>query len=654
MIAEKLIKLGEFSAAGLYEEPNRSLFYRKALGLRRFYETCAIPKHNGELLFPSGEASTPHYMSGLSVNFGNLDASDKELSVKIRNDFYRYHSSVPKDHTVAGDMYTHSMPNYERILKEGILSYIPRIEKIKDVDLKDGLLHLISGIKTYIDRCVKYLEDIAADEKLFSALKKVPMNPCENIYEAVVAWNFVLYLDHCDNLGCVASGLYPYFRGEDITDLLRNLYDNLDANDGYSMALGTEYNELTLQCLEASKGKRRPMIELFVDENTPDEVWSKAFEVIRTANGQPAFYNPAVLLGGLQKKFTNISDEDIKKFCGGGCTEAMIAGYSNVGSLDAGINLPLILTDCITSELKNSAHFEDFYDRFIGAVNETVDIVTKEISNSQEQRALYNPLPMRTLLIDDCIDKGLDYNNGGARYKWSIINFAGMINVIDSMLTIRDLVFKNRVYTAKEFVNKLRNNDRSFLTQVKNHSVHFGDDNPDANNFTNRISTDIFSTLDDKKPFLGNGFLPSSIQFNTAAEAGKGVDATPDGRDAGAPLCDSLSAVFGKDTKGPTALLNSVTSLNLDRALGVPVLNFNINHDFKDAILKSLILGYMKQGGIQMQITCISREMLEDAYRNPQKYKNLVVRVGGYSEYFYRLNDELKRMIIERTIQGEI
>ena len=114
---------------------------------------------------------------------------------------------------------------------------------------------------------------------------------------------------------------------------------------------------------------------------------------------------------------------------------------------------------------------------------------------------------------------------------------------------------------------------------------------------------------------------------------------------------DSLAAVFGKDTKGPTALLKSVCALNLSRALGVPVLNFNINPDFKDDILKALILGYMKLGGIQMQITCISREQLEEAYRNPELHKNLVVRVGGYSEYFCRLSDELKRMVIERTIQ---
>lgn len=651
---EKRIDVGQFITTGLFEEPGRSLFYRKALGLRRFYETCELPPYNGEQLYPSGSVWNPHYMNGLCVDMEKADVEVPEIAQKIRDDFCRYTSSVPREHTVAGDMWTHSMPNYERILKEGLLSYIPRIEKIRDTDLKEGLLHLLNGIRCYVERCTEYLEEVGAEDKLICALKKVPMNPAQNLYEAVVGWNFILYLDGCDNLGCVASGLYPYYQGEDITDLLKNLYSNLDDNNGYSMALGTDYNPLTVQCLEASKGKRRPMIELFVDKNTPDEVWNKAFEVIRTSNGQPAFYNPTVLLGGLQDKFKSITDEDIKRFCGGGCTETMLAGLSCVGSLDAGINLLLILEQIIKTELVNAQSFEWFYERYLFAVQNVVTEVTKQISNSRKNRAMYNPLPMRTLLIDDCIDNGLDYNNGGARYQWSIINFAGLINVIDSMLVIKDCIFENKLYTAEEFIAKLEGNDKAFLKSLRDHGVSFGKDDRQANVFSAQISSQIYAMLDEGKPLFGEGFLPASIQFQSQVWAGSCVGATPDGREAGTPLCDSLAAIFGKDTKGPTALLNSVTSLDLGRALGVPVLNFNINPSFKNEILKALVLGYMEQGGIQIQFTCLSREILEDAYRNPDLHKNLIVRVGGYSEYFCRLSDELKRMVINRSIQNEV
>jgi formate C-acetyltransferase len=135
-------------------------------------------------------------------------------------------------------------------------------------------------------------------------------------------------------------------------------------------------------------------------------------------------------------------------------------------------------------------------------------------------------------------------------------------------------------------------------------------------------------------------------------DAGRHIGATPDGRSSGAPLCDSLAAIFGKDIYGPTALLNSVTSLDLKRALGVPVVNFNITQKFDSNILKSLILGYMKQGGIQLQITYASKEELLDAYEHPELHGNLIVRVGGYSEYFNNLSNELKQMVINRSIQN--
>ncbi len=656
-IYERCIEINEYVAAEMFKQPDRSLFFRKASALGKYYKTCRLPEYNGEYLFPSGGAVydgsiTPNPIFGIYINDSENMKNNPDISKAIKDDFFKYYPNyIPVEHTVAGNMYTHSMPNYERILKEGFNSYIPRIEKIEDVDMRDGLLELLDGLRTYTNRCVEYLYSVNADEKLINALKKVPFYPAENIYEAIVGWNFLMYLDSCDNLGCLDTGLLPYYNGEDVTDYLKNLYDNLNVNNGYSMALHKNHNELTIQCLEASKGKRRPMIELFVDENTTDKVWEKAFEVIRTSNGQPAFYNPDVLLNGLQNKFKNISDEDIKKFCGGGCTESMIAGFSNVGSLDAGINLLLVLEQTLNESLVNSKSFDEFYVTYIKNVYNTVKIVTDAIFRAQKDRAEFTPLPMRTLLIDDCIDNGLDYNNGGARYRWSIINFAGIINVIDSLLVIRDKVFVEKSISAFEMLNLLRNNDTGFLKECRKHKNSFGRDIETVNEFAGKLTTEIYAMLDDFKPYNAEAFIPASIQFMSQVDAGKMVGATPDGREASSPLCDSLGAIFSKDTKGPTALLNSVTELDIEKLIGVAVLNFNINPDFKNEILKSLILTYMKKGGMQMQVTCTSRKMLEEAYVNPELHKNLVVRVGGYSEYFNQLSDELKRMVINRTIQ---
>ncbi len=393
------------------------------------------------------------------------------------------------------------------------------------------------------------------------------------------------------------------------------------------------------------------MTELFVNDTTPDEIWEEAFAVTRFGGGQPAFYNGNVLLSGLKKRIDSLTEDDVKKFCGGGCTESMIAGLSNVGSLDAGINLLLIFERTMKEKLPLSESFEEFYSSYISDVSAVVEHITTEISASQIRRAEVNPLPLRTLLVDDCIDKGVDYNRGGARYSWSIINFAGLINVIDSMLFIKDIVFDKKEITPENLLALLSENDEALSQKAKNHVLCFGVDDAFVNEFSNTLSSDIFSMLDGKSPAIGEAFIPASIQFQSQVAAGKNIGATPDGRKKGEPLADSLGAIFQKDVKGPTALLNSVTSLDLKRCLGIPVLNFNIQPDFNNKILRTLILGYFDQGGIQMQITCMSEETLKEAYLHPEDYRNLIVRVGGYSEYWGNLSPELRKMIIERSIQ---
>ena len=106
-----------------------------------------------------------------------------------------------------------------------------------------------------------------------------------------------------------------------------------------------------------------------------------------------------------------------------------------------------------------------------------------------------------------------------------------------------------------------------------------------------------------------------------------------------------------KRLQGTHGAFKSVTSLALKKAVGTPILNFNIDESWSNDVLKAMILTYMQMGGIQMQITCISEKMLKEAYENPESHRNLVVRVGGYSEYFCRLSDELKKMILNRTVQ---
>ena len=656
LLSERFLNIGEPLLAGLYENTERGLFYRKALGLRRYYEAMPVPAYQPGRLYPSGARPRcgtvdPNYMGGYWYDINSLRAKDSDLAELFStSEFFSYRSSVPKEHTVAGDMWTHSMPDTQRILSEGFDSYDARIARIEDDDLRGGLIHLLAGLRDYHRRCLEYLESVHAEARLIEALKTVPFKPCRTLYQAIEGWNFILYLDSCDNLGSLAQGLMPYDRGEDVESLIRNLYDNLDENDGYSMQLGLVDTRLTEVCLKAAHGLRRPMIELFIDEHTSDSVWKAALDCIRSGGGSPALYNKKLYLEGFKRRFPLIREEDLDRLCGGGCTEMMISGLSNVGSLDAGINLALILDQTMPALLKNAATFDAFYEGYLSAVHDAAVRVMDGIAQSQRDRIRLCPVPMRTLLIGDCIDKGLEYNAGGARYLWSIVSFAGTINVIDSLLVIRDRYYGESPRNPDAFLAAL--DDQAFRREIRNHPHRFGIGDPDADALAHRFSHEIFGYLDEQTTAVGWGFLPSAIQFQSYGYAGASVGATPDGRECGAPLCDSLTAIFGKDTEGPTALLQSVASLDLRSALGTPVVNFTIQPQFSDAVIRGLMTAYMAMGGMQIQITCISRETLEEAYRNPELHRNLVVRVGGYSEYFYRLSDDLKLKVLERTFQN--
>jgi formate C-acetyltransferase len=686
--ARKLFDIGEPYAGGFCEFPDRSLFYRHARAHRRFWEAVELPEYVGGPLYPCGlkypspPAVIPDYSYTCSVDWQRL--RDKwDGAEACLEDLRMFGVGIGATHTVGGDGYTHSIPHYERVLGEGFTAYGERVGKLPGGDFRDGLFELLEGIRAYRLRCLAYLEAAGAGARLTGALSNVPEKPVSDFYEALVCWNFIYYIDGCDNPGRLDSGLIKYYRGGDAggaeavdteaggveaiiaetvdaetvdteTDdaetvgLLRAFFFNVDANNGWSAAIGPDYNPLTLCCLRAIRGLRRPSLELRVVPDMPAEIWDAAADSIATGCGQPALYNEPLYQSALARRFPDIPAEDLLRFNGGGCTETMLAGISNVGSLDAGINLPAIFEPYMRGNLEFCDNFSRFYDGLLDGINDVTRDVMRKISLYQEKRASLRPQPVRTLLIEDCIDRGLDFNNGGARYCWSVVNIAGLVNVIDSLLAIKNLVYDTGKYAPRRFLDGLSNGDPEFLADARS-APRYGVDDSEADGLAVDFAGRVFSMFDGDKPWLGGQFLPSSIQFTTFADAGKNIGPTPDGRPRSAPLADSIGAVHGKDTAGVTALLNSVARLPLYKAAGTPVLNLRLQKSFARNALAPLILGFFKQGGMHAQISCVSREEMEDALLYPEKHENLIVRIGGYSEYFNRLGDELKRDVIART-----
>jgi formate C-acetyltransferase len=326
----------------------------------------------------------------------------------------------------------------------------------------------------------------------------------------------------------------------------------------------------------------------------------------------------------------------------------MLEGLSAVGSDDAGINVALVFSEHMRAHLASCQSYEDFYRGLAASIREAVTTTLDRLNEYRRTRALYRPSVVRTLLVDDCLENQTEFNAGGARYVYSLINNAGVINVIDSLNVIRELVYDKKKYAPKDFIALMDARDPAFLADAET-CPSYGNDNDAADAVGTALIADIAEAFSQRECYPRGRFYPVANQFKTFIHAGGRIPATPDGRAYGAPLCDSLGAIHGNDYKGPTALLNSVAKLGFHQFIGSPVTNMRISKKHLPTVLAPLVSVFFENGGMQLQITCASREEMLDAMVHPEAHKSLIVRVGGFSEYFIRLDPAMQKSIIERT-----
>jgi formate C-acetyltransferase len=705
----QLLELKEYFGAGLFEEPNEPMINRITRGLRREMEFVNLAHWEGSPFYPEGISKlwrTPiisfHYSSSISYNRSamlKLIASQKdpqiisslqEVDGELRN-YNQAGESIEPKYALGGRGYTHSIPNFRRILKEGLNSYENRIllnlNKSKNesedskIEFYKSLKDLLIGIHTFHNRCIEKIrnsdiEEYSIKDALLSALKQVPFYPARSFYEAILATNFIFYLDGCDSLGRFDQDLYPYYEHDKqirkieynkALSLVRLFFRNIDINDGWNMAIGGSrhdrtpaYNELTTICLEAARNMRRPNLALRVRKDMPNKYWNAALKTIETGCGLPALYNEEVYIKALNMAHLNLKRDDVYDYAFGGCTETMVHGLSNVGSLDGGINLLEILVETLESYFLKAKNFEKIMKEYMKAISEAITKLTSQVNTDQYLKAQFRPQPLRSLLIDDCIDLGLDYNSGGARYNWSVINVAGLANVVDSLMAIKKLVFDTNEIDAAYFWRALEDDFQGYELLQKRiaQCPTYGNDEIEVDKIANKISTFVFHQFSLYKPWRGGSFLPACLMFVTYADAGSQIMATPDGRRKGMPIADSAGPMQGRDQSGPTALMRSVSHLNHIMAPGTLVVNIRFTRSLFDSneghtAIQNLIKTYFSLGCLQIQVNVVDQKVLMEAISNPEKHGDLIVRVGGYSEYFNRLSPELKYSILKRIEHGK-
>jgi formate C-acetyltransferase len=302
--------------------------------------------------------------------------------------------------------------------------------------------------------------------------------------------------------------------------------------------------------------------------------------------------------------------------------------------------------------------FEDLMDAFKKQLGYFIDIKIKGNIIIERLWAEYLPAPFMSVLIDDCIKTGKDYNNGGARYNSSYVQGVGMGSITDSLSAIKYHVFDNKNYAINELIEALEKDFDGFTdmrNDLLNMTPKYGNDDDYADDILREVFEMYFGAIDGRPNTKGGHYRINLLPTTCHVYFGSVIGALPDGRLCGRPLSEGISPVQGADRHGPTAVLKSAAKIDHIRTGGTL-----LNQKFTPQILEDdtgitkvlqLIRSYFRMDGHHIQFNVVDADTLRKAQQEPENYKDLIVRVAGYSDYFINLGEDLQEEIINRTEQ---
>jgi len=436
---------------------------------------------------------------------------------------------------------------------------------------------------------------------------------------------------------------------------------------------GDATNFLSYMCLraQADLGLPQPNLSIRIHTNSPQEFLMASAFVISKGSGMPQVFNDVVIVPGQLNR--GIAPDDALNYAVVGCVELSTPGRALGWSDAAMFNMTRVLETTLfggkdphggwqigpdTPALNEMSTFEELEAAYDKQLAHFVALMVRGCDIVDTIHAEVLPSPFLSLVIDDCIERGLDVTAGGAHYNLSGVQGVQVANVADSLAAVRQAVFAEKWLTAGELLAALRANyqGREMLRQrLLNRVPKYGNDDDRVDDLAKKWA-DRYSELVARHTTVRGGiYQPGFYTVSAHVPMGANVGATPDGRHAGEPLADGgLSPSAGRDWKGPTAVLRSVSKINLKLASNGTLLNMKFLPSFFDgerALEKfvALLWGFCKLEIPHVQFNVVSSAMLREAQVHPGKYCHLVVRVAGYSAYFTELDRALQDEIIRRT-----
>ena len=438
-----------------------------------------------------------------------------------------------------------------------------------------------------------------------------------------------------------------------------------DGTDGVN-----EVSYLILDCMDEMQ-LLQPSSNVQISRKTPQQFLLRACEISRKGWGQPAFYNTESIVQELLNAGKTIADA--RKGGTSGCVET--GAFGNEAYILTGyFNLPKILEitlhdgfDPVSGKqlglkLGKAADFtsyESFYEAYKQQIEHFIAIKMRGSNVIEQIYAKYMPAPFLSVITNDCIARGKDYNAGGARYNTSYLQGVGIGTITDSLAAIKYNVFEQKRFTMSELMEALTANfegHEDVLQLVRDRTPKYGNDDDYADDIMRDIFRFYQSSVTGKPNSRGGQWRINMLPTTCHVYFGEVMIASPNGRLAHKPVSEGISPEKGADTNGPTAVVNSCAKMD-HLSTGGTLLNqkFTPGVVAGETGLKqmgNLIRTYFNLDGHHIQFNVIDRQTLIDAQNNPEEYKDLIVRVAGYSDHFRNLSRALQDEIIERTEQS--
>ncbi len=594
----------------------------------------------------------------------------------------------------------HMSLDFESLLKlgaEGLLAQIREKRSALDLTAPENLealdfytaaeMELTAFLKLterYADHALQLAQTASEPRKselleISAMLRRVPAKHAQSFYEALQSIHFYtlclwgLYqCGHPDRYLLpwyekdIEAGRLTPFQAQELIDCFCLMYTTyIVSKSSVGFMIGGEdetgantENALTWHFLNSipHTNTADPSIGLCVNDRTGKALLEYAATLLTQGYSHPAIYNDKRIIEALEAY--GVPHDDARSYIHSCCVEITIDKKSCVWTVSPYHNTLLWLLEVLRQN-PAAESLEALLEAYTAYANREIrrGLLQENLWQLERSRNGNEPL-MVSCLVQGCIDSGRGIHAGGAAYNWIQPNFLGIANTADSLLAIQKLVFEAKQLTIPELLQALEQNfegHEPLRQQLLRSIPHFGNGDADADAMYRRITELLEAGCKGLKTYRGSTLMPSAFSYNEHMNHGSRTPATPDGRRSGEPLADGSGPVQGRDTQGPTALLRSVTAWDQGAFLGGVAVNLRVNKcadDTQTAALTALIRSFLQLGGVELQVNATDPQELRAAMETPEQYGHLVVRIGGYSDYFTSLTPALQKEVLTRTTQS--